>query len=351
MAVGVGILLPLAAVLIENILLPGVDDLRWATLTADMVEQFERDGFLVLRNVVPHVMIRSTLAELHAIQAAAESNVAVDDAGEAWDNTSSGANQSHCTFAFERDADGNLLQPPRLHKAQGIALKAPSVLKLMRHSPLAIAAATLVWRGVSHNDSKGQSEVDVFGTKYFPVPSGSPGSMSWHDDNYYFGTTRSNTISCVIYLRHVDVRSGCLRVLPGSHRDVAVGSQRAHLYELVKQQHGEYIAETSIVRGDLALSDDGSRRAPMNVALTAGSAVLFDANLLHSAHANLRVRDGGQTASERVAFHFIPGDLDIGFRGTSFGRGLFADRHLAMHADGSVPNIRTMPFSTLYAKS
>ena len=33
--------------------------------------------------------------------------------------------------------------------------------------------------------------------------------------------------------------------------------------------------------------------------------------------------------SERVAFHYIPGDLDSDFRGTSFARGKFADRHLA----------------------
>ena len=49
-------------------------------------------------------------------------------------------------------------------------------------------------------------EVDAFGTKYFPVRAGSPGSVGWHDDNYYFGTTRSDTISCVVYLRSSDRR-------------------------------------------------------------------------------------------------------------------------------------------------
>ena len=58
--------------------------------------------------------------------------------------------------------------------------------------------------------------------------------------------------------------------------------------------------------------------------MSAGTAVLFDANLLHAVHPN-RVKGG--PPSERVAFHYIPGDLDTGFRGTSFARGQFADRH------------------------
>ena len=74
----------------------------------------------------------------------------------------------------------------------------------------------------------------------------------------------------------------------------------------------------------LSTDATGATRAPVDVAVNAGTAVLFDANLLHCAHANSVV---GGPPSERVAFHFIPGDLDTGFRDTSFARGKFADRH------------------------
>jgi hypothetical protein len=214
------------------------------------------------------------------------------------------------------------------------------VLELLRYPAIATAAATLVRRALPSSGSSASPErleVDAFGTKYFPVRAGTPGSVSWHDDNYYFGTTRSDTISCVVYLRSIDVDSGCLRVLPGSHRDDAVGSARAAFYQPAPQQHGEYIPEETITSSKLAVGKDGSPRTPLDVPVAAGSAVLFDANLLHAVHANRLERDGGLPASERVAFHFIPGDLDTGFRGTSFARGAFADRHLALYANDSVP--------------
>lgn len=114
-----------------------------------------------------------------------------------------------------------------------------------------------------------------------------------------------------------------------------MGSARAQYYQAAPQQHGEYIAEDTIGSSALAIGPDGLWRAPLDVAVTAGSVVLFDANLLHAVHANLR--DGGLPTAERVAFHFIPGTLDTGFRGTSFARGAFADRHLAVYANGTVP--------------
>lgn len=69
-------------------------------------------------------------------------------------------------------------------------------------------------------------------------------------------------------------------------------------------------------------------RAPVDLRVLEGSAVLFDANLLHATYPN-----ASAVSSERVAFHYIPAELDAtGFRGTSFARGKFADRHVAAGA-------------------
>ena len=102
--------------------------------------------------------------------------------------------------------------------------------------------------------------------------------------------------------------------------------RRLHMRLPTHTQHGEYIPE-EIITSDLAIGKDGFQRAPRDVPVAASSAVLFDANLLHSVHPNL-----SQPASERIAFHYIPGQLDSGFRGTSFARRKFADRHLAIES-------------------
>ena len=291
-----------------------------------MLADFNRDGFVVLDRVVPPTLLEALLAELNAIKAAAEAEASSSAESGGWDAKSSGAAQDACTFAFARDKDGALSQPVRLHKAQGVALRSERVQELLRLPELVKTAADLVHSGIALgvDAPPERREVDVFGTKFFPVEAGSVGSVSWHDDNYYFGTERSHTVSCAVYLRDIDARSACLRVVPGSHRDATVGSSRAHLYTPSPQQHGEYIDESIIATGELARDASGAARAAVDVPVAAGTAVLFDANLLHAVHPNSVV---GGPPSERVAFHYIPGDLDTGFRGTSFARGRFADRH------------------------
>ncbi|CAK0853992.1 unnamed protein product [Prorocentrum cordatum] len=136
----------------------------------------------------------------------------------------------------------------------------------------------------------------------------------------------------VFYLRGTENGQGALMVVPGSHRSAEVGYERARHYRTLVEQHGEYIPEEVITSGDLGRAPDGSALPVKSLPVPGGSVVLFDANLLHCVQPNLST----DTPSERVACHFIPGDLDTGFRGTSFRRGHFADRHLIVHADGRV---------------
>ena len=63
----------------------------------------------------------------------------------------------------------------------------------------------------------------------------------------------------------------------------------------------------------------------VDVGVPIGSAVLFDANLLHSTWPNT----SEHRPSPRVAFHYIPAQHKGEFRGVSFARGKFADRHPA----------------------
>ena len=88
---------------------------------------------------------------------------------------------------------------------------------------------------------------------------------------------------------------------------------------------GEFIPDDVVRSAKLT----GVKRTPLEVEVPPGTAVLFDANLLHAVRPN-DAADG--RPSERLAFHFIPGSHGSAFRGTSFARGDFADRHLAAPA-------------------
>ncbi len=85
------------------------------------------------------------------------------------------------------------------------------------------------------------------------------------------------------------------------------------------------LAVVAVVASGAAMLNGVGFAPPFDVGVAEGSAVLFDANLLHAVWPN--VSDG---PSERLAFHFIPGDLNSAFRGVSFARGAFADRHVAV---------------------
>lgn len=271
-----------------------------------MASTFAIDGYVLIEDAIAESDLESLKRELEQVVATACAEATAD--GGAWDSAASGADSSQCTYAFERDGSGALSLPRRVHKAQGVALAAPGVKRALASPRLAAAAARLC----------GTKAVDAFGTKYFPVRAKSIGSVGWHDDNYYFGTTSSQTISCVVYLVDNSAEKACLRVLPGSHRDAAVGYERAALYVPSLEQHGEYVPE-SVIAAD--------ERTVVDVPVRAGTAVLFDANLFHAVHPNSSDAD-----SPRVAWHYIPSVATMAFRGTDFSRGKFADRHEALSA-------------------
>jgi ectoine hydroxylase-related dioxygenase (phytanoyl-CoA dioxygenase family) len=235
-------------------------------LSAEQVEGFDRQGYIILPRMINGRQLRQVRRELAKVETEAIRSTASDH-----DTVIPPSNA--CAFQFEHDATGKVATPRRLHKAQGVGLISQAVLTLIRAPPLASAATQL----------SGERELDAFGSKYFPVRAGSVGSVGWHDDNYYFGTTRSRTISCVVYLRSTTPSTGCLRVYPGSHRDAQVGPERYQLYADDKERHGEYIPEARVA--ELAKGMKRPRDA-VDVAVPEGSAILFDANLLHAAHSH-----------------------------------------------------------------
>ena len=90
---------------------------------------------------------------------------------------------------------------------------------------------------------------------------------------------------------------------PGSHTDAQVGPERAPHYSADAQRHGEYIPAETVA--SLARGAKRPREA-VDAAVPEGTAILFDANLLHAAHPHVRRSVDDEATSERVAFHYIP---------------------------------------------
>lgn len=184
-------------------------------LGVEQREAFERDGFIVLSGLLPGSELRPLRRELRGLTQQLE-----NEPGTATTSTVPPSDRAACQF--EKDSAGVELVPRRLFKLQGAALSRSrdSILALVRNKGLARTALQL---------ARVRTEIDAFGTKFFPVPPGCVGSVGWHDDNYYFGTCRSRTISCVCYLRDTAPENGCLRVVPGSHHAKVVGPDRGHM--------------------------------------------------------------------------------------------------------------------------
>ena len=143
------------------------------------------------------------------------------------------------------------------------------------------------------------TDIDVFGTKFFPkLPHGGT-SVMWHQDNFYFGTTSDQIVSCAIYFDDTDRENGCLRVIPKSHlhKEIATHNKNPYGYG-----HWTQIDESHAI----------------DVAVPAGTVVFFSSNLLHGTYENKSERSRYSTA-----WHYIPADLSL----ERFPRVGYSDRH------------------------
>jgi len=183
--------------------------------------------------------------------------------------------------------------PGRLHKVQGVCVVDDRLLKLAREPAILDRVEALIG-----------PNIDMFGSKFFPMLYPGATSTGWHQDNHYFGTNSNRVVSCAIYLQETVRENGCLQVVPGSHR---TGELVSHHRGTGTMAHGSWTA--------VMVAED----AVVDVVCPPGTVVLFSANLLHGALPNLTPQ-----SSYRTAWHYVPGDMDL----AQFPRGGFRDRHL-----------------------
>jgi hypothetical protein len=246
-------------------------------LTTDQVGRYRDEGYLILEALIAGEALKRAMDVFRELVAGSRSLTAPSGA-----------------YSLAPDAEGKPI-PGRLHKIQGVCVSEPRVLDLASAPVLLDCIEDLIG-----------PDIDVFGTKFFPMLGSQSTSTGWHQDNHYFGTNSDRVVSCAIYLEATDRENGCLQVVPGSHRS---GILVPHAAGQGEWAHGAW-----------AQVDEGQA---VDVICPPGTVVLFSANLLHGARPNVSER-----SSYRTAWHYIPGDLNL----EQFPRGGYQDRHILREA-------------------
>ena len=109
-------------------------------------------------------------------------------------------------------------------------------------------------------------------THWFIKEANSPQYVSWHQDSNYWGLDTDELVSVWLAVTPATLQSGCLRLLPGSHKAPAM--DHVDTYE----------ADNMLTRGQTIEGVDESKA--VNLELSPGQVALFDYRLAHASHPN-----------------------------------------------------------------
>jgi ectoine hydroxylase-related dioxygenase (phytanoyl-CoA dioxygenase family) len=152
----------------------------------DMRAEYDREGFVVVRSVIPR-------ADVLALRAYAESLVDPNRPGEPL---------RFVQTAYDRSGRVTLI------KASGLAEHDARFRELATRSPLVDAVEALLGPGARRFR-------DVMVVK----PGHTGGSFSYHQDSAYWDVEPKALVSCWVSLGDVSEAASCLRVVPGTHRE------------------------------------------------------------------------------------------------------------------------------------
>ncbi len=113
----------------------------------------------------------------------------------------------------------------------------------------------------------------LWGTTVFGKPAGTGKEVPWHQDGEYWPIRPLATCSVWIAIDDATPENGCLRVIPGSHKDRRV---RGHT-----QNDGDHLALNQVLNADEYREEDAR-----DVVLQAGQISLHDVYLVHGSRPN-----------------------------------------------------------------
>ncbi|MGI9336427.1 MAG: phytanoyl-CoA dioxygenase family protein [Gammaproteobacteria bacterium] len=151
----------------------------------------------------------------------------------------------------------------------------------------------------------------VWSTDWWIKEARSPSFVSWHQDSQYWGLDTSKLVTVWVALSPSTVRSGCMRVLPGSH----LGPDLPH--------RDTYHDDNMLTRGQ-EIYDGIDESRTVNLEVMPGEAAIFAFRIAHASHPNasddrrigMAIRylppDARQTRAERDIASLVRGEDTFG---------------------------------------
>lgn len=121
-------------------------------------------------------------------------------------------------------------------------------------------------------------DIMVFHTTIWWKPAGSEGRVPWHQDATYFGLEPHEHVTAWVALTDSLLESGCVRVLPGSHR-------------LGQRPHADRKDPAILLSRGQSVMDPIDEALAVPVELRAGQFSLHDTLALHASAPNRSARD------------------------------------------------------------
>ncbi len=218
-------------------------------LSQDQIRQFRDDGYTIARGVLDASRVAALTGELDAwIE---ESRTQTANYGETLDGKA----------RFDLEA-GHSAERPRLRRVANPADISEAYREALFDSPIADRVAELIGPDVKFHHCKLNIKLP-----------GMEARVGYHQDHAYDPHTNSDMLAMLLLLDDMDEENGCLRVVPGSHRE-----RYSHYRD------GEFAGAT-----DPALDEDFEARSVPIVGLSG------DVCLMHT----WTVHGGGPNRSDR----------------------------------------------------
>ena len=138
---------------------------------------------------------------------------------------------------------------------------------LVRHPTIVDAAARVIG-----------PDVLVWGAGFFKKLAGSPDYVSWHQDATYWGLEPPDIVTAWVALSPSTIESGCLRVVPGSHRWPIL-------------PHRETYADHNLLSRGQEIAVDIADKPVVEVVLAPGQMSLHHVLLAHNSEPNRAPHD------------------------------------------------------------
>ena len=132
-------------------------------------------------------------------------------------------------------------------------------------------------------------DVILWGCQAFCKPPGDGMEVPWHQDGHYWPIRPLATCTVWIALDDSVIENGCLRVIPGSHRDKA-------LYSHLKEDRADLVLNRRL------RDDSFDESTATEIELEAGQMSLHDVYLIHGSNPNRSTR-----RRAGLAIRYMPG--------------------------------------------